>query len=163
MMEDLTLHKGLQLAVKTEQMGAEYYEKMAGKFSDNKEIADVFTQLSKDEKVHEAQFTKILENTSQDEGQSNYEMDQYTRAIAISEFFRTEQMKTMREVDSVEDALGKALAFEKSTLLFYLSLKDSIGESDQLNAIIDAEKDHIASLTRIIVTDATFRGIRDKW
>jgi rubrerythrin len=164
MMDDISLHKGLKLAVKTEQMGAQFYAKTAAKFPDNADIADIFTQLSKDEQVHEVQFRKILEAAPpEEEGAGNYEVDQYTRAIAISEFFRTEEMKTMGEVNSPEEALGKALSFEKSTLLFYLSLKELLGENGPLDEIIKAEKEHITRLARIIVTDAKFRGIRDNW
>ena len=164
MMEDLNLHKSLKLAVKTEQLGAQFYERMARKFSSDKEISDIFSQLSKDEKLHEAQFKKLIESApSEEEGSSNYEVDQYVRAIAVSEFFRIEEFKKMEEIKGREEALGAALAFEKSTLLFYQALKENLGESKQLDEIIKAEKSHITSLARVLVTDADFRGIRDKW
>lgn len=163
MMEDLTLRKSLQLAVKTEQLGARYYERIARRFSDQKEIADIFTQLARDERSHETQFRAILDSAPEEEGESRYEVDQYVRAVAVSEFFRIEQFKNMGEVKSEEDALGAALAFEKSTLLYYQALKDIVHESSQLDSIIQAEKNHIMSLTKIIVTDARFRGIRDNW
>jgi len=163
MTNELTLHKSLQLAVKTEQMGARFYERMASKFSDSKEISEIFSQLSKDEKLHEAQFKAILDKTPKKSDESNYDVDQFVKAIAISEFFRIEQFKKTDDIESPDDALGAALAFEKSTLLYYQELRESMGGSDQLNAIIKMEKSHIVSLTRIILTDAKFRGIRDSW
>lgn len=163
MFEDLNLHKSLKLAVKTEQMGAQFYEKMADKFSSKKEISAIFTQLGKDEKVHEAQFSKILSSTPADEGGSNYETDQYVRAIAISEFFRVGRFPKPEDIKDEADALGAALSFEKSTLLFYQSLKEIIGDSEPINKIINAEKGHIVSLSRILMTDAKFRGLHDNF
>ncbi len=163
MFEDLSLTKSLKLAIKTEQMGNEFYVKMAAKFADNKDIAGIFEQLAKDEKVHEAQFTKIMETVTEEVGASNYETDQYVKAIAISEFFRVGKAPKPEDIGDEADALGAALAFEKSTLLFYQSLKDMIGNSDQINKIIDAEKGHIVSLSKIILTDAKFRGIHDNF
>jgi rubrerythrin len=164
MLEDLTLRKGLQLAVKTEQLGAQFYERMAARFSTDKEVSDVFTQLAKDEKVHEAQFNAIMKTVPPDEpGSGGYEIDQYVRAVAVSEFFRIEEFKKIDNVKTRDDALGAALAFEKSTLLYYHALRESLGDSPSLNAIINAERSHITSLTRILVTSAKFRGIRDNW
>nr|MBN2278303.1 ferritin-like domain-containing protein [candidate division Zixibacteria bacterium] len=162
-MEELTLHKSLQLAAKTEQLGAEFYEKMARKFSSQKDIAEIFSNLSKDEKIHEAQFRAILDKTPIDDNESNYEVGLFVKAIAISEFFRIEQFKRAGDIKTADEALGAALAFEKSTLLYYQELMETLGDSDQLRAIIKAEKGHIMSLTRLIVTDAQFRGIRDNW
>jgi len=163
MLEELNLHKSLKLAVKTEQIGAEFYEKMAKKFEDNKEVAEIFKRLSGDEKVHEAQFKKFLEDAPTKEGESNYEVDQFVRAIAVSEFFRIEGFRKPEKIETREDALGAALEFEKATLLFYQALKDNLGEKAPLEKIIQAEKDHIMSLSRVLVSDAKFRGIADKW
>jgi rubrerythrin len=161
--EDFSIKKALQLAVKTEQMGADYYEKMAGKFADLTSIANVFKQLAIDEKVHWAQFKKVLDTIPAEAGESNYEPDQFFRAIAISEFFRIEQFKNANHIETVEDALGAALAFEKSTLLFYQELKNSLGKGEQLDSVIKAEREHVYKLTKVILTDGKFRGIRDSW
>ncbi|MFH2035168.1 MAG: ferritin family protein [Candidatus Zixiibacteriota bacterium] len=163
MFEDLNLTKSLKLAIKTEQMGNQFYVKMAAKFADNKDIAGIFAQLAKDEKVHEAQFTKILDSVPDEVGGSNYETDQYVKAIAITEFFRVGKAPKPEDIGDEADALGAALAFEKSTLLFYQSIKDIIGDGVEINKIIAAEKSHIISLSRIIVTDAKFRGIHDNF
>jgi len=164
MMEELTLHKSLKLAVKTEEIGSRFYERMAKKFSDNKEISDVFSQLAKDEKVHEAQFKKILASAPPEgEGSGTYESDQFARAIAVSEFFRIDEFRKIEDVKTRAEALSAALAFEKSTLLYYQSLKDSLGENTPLDEIIAAEKEHVMRLARILVTNAEFRGIRDSW
>ncbi len=56
MMEDLTLRKSIELAVTTEQLGADFYSRMERKFSGHKELKDIFAQLARDEKAHEAQF-----------------------------------------------------------------------------------------------------------
>lgn len=162
MEHDFTLRESIQLAITTEQLGREYYTRMAGKFSDNKEIVEIFTQLAADEKTHEEQFKKILENVPKEEDKpERYELYQYMRATAISEFFQKDYFKKAENIDSSTQALVTALGLEKATLQFYKAIRDVLGENKQLDAIINMERNHVLALVRIIPTDAKFRGLGD--
>jgi rubrerythrin len=162
MAEDLTLRECVQLAVKTEEIGSRFYERLAGKFADDEDVADVFSQLAKDEKAHEKQFTRLLENVPKEALQpERYEVHQYLRATAISEFFRADYFKQADEITTPTEALARALAFEKATLLYYKAIRDVLGENKELDAIIKAERNHLMAIARIIVTDARFRGLSD--
>ncbi len=164
MAEDFTLRESIQLAVTTEQLGAEYYEKMARRFSDEKEIVGIFNQLAKDEKVHEQQFKAILGDVPKEEDRpKRYELEQFLRATAISEFFQKDYFKNLEGIDETRDALSRALNFEKATLQYYQAIADVLGENEQLKAIIDAERNHVISLVKIIPTDAVFRGLSDRF
>ena len=164
MIEGLTLRKAIQLAITIEQMGADFYKRMERKFGDQDNLKEIFGQLVKDEIAHEAQFKVILKNTPETENeQQQYELYQFLRATAISEFFREDYFTKMKEITGPAEALGKALAFEKSTLQFYHAIKDIIGESESLDAIIKAERSHVLALMKVIVSDAKFRGLGDKW
>jgi rubrerythrin len=164
MAEDFTLRESIQLAVTTEQLGADYYERMAGRFKDEKAIAEIFNQLSKDEKVHEQQFKSILGDIPKEEDRpKRYELEQFLRATAISEFFQKGYFENLEGVNETRDALAKALAFEKATLQYYQAIADVLGEHKQLKAIIAAEKNHVITLVRIIPTDAVFRGLSDRF
>jgi rubrerythrin len=164
MPEDLTLRESVQLAVTTEQLGGEYYDRMAKKFSDDKDVSQVFSQLAEDERSHEAQFKSLLDRVPKQEDTSErYELYQFLRATAISEFFTKDYFRKAEGFDSVSEALGSALAFEKATLLYYQALRDVLGEDRQLDAIINAEKNHVVSIARILPTDAKFRGLGDKF
>jgi rubrerythrin len=162
MAEDLTLRESIELAVMTEQIGCKFYERLARKFADEEDVADVFSQLAEDEKAHEKQFKKLLERAPKEELQPDrYELHQFLRATAISEFFRKDYFKKVDEISTSADALGKALAFEKATLLYYQAIRDVLGENTQLDAIIKAERNHVMAIARIVVTDARFRGLSD--
>ena len=164
MAEDLTLRESIQLAVTTEQIGCKFYERLARKFADDKDVADVFSQLAKDEKAHEKQFELLLDKVPQEEIQpERYEVYQFLRATAISEFFRKDYFTRVDEISTPADALGKALAFEKATLLYYQAIRDVLGENKQLDAIIKAERNHVMAIARIVVTDARFRGLSDSF
>ena len=164
MTEDLTLRESIQLAVTTEQIGCKFYERMARRFADSQDVADVLSQLAKDERAHEKQFKLLLDRVPQEESEpERYELYQFLRATAISEFFRTDYLTRADEISTTADALGMALAFEKSTLLYYQAIRDVLGENKQLEAIINAERSHVMAIARIIVTDAKFRGLGDSF
>jgi rubrerythrin len=164
MAEDLTLRECIQLAVTTEQIGRKFYERLARKFADDKVVADIFSQLAEDEKAHEKQFTRLLDRVPKQELQpERYELHQFLRATAISEFFQKDYFKRVDEISTPADALGKALAFEKATLLYYQAIRDVLGENKELDAVIKAERTHVMAIARIVVTDARFRGLSDSF
>jgi rubrerythrin len=164
MPEDLTLKQSVELAITTEQVGREFYQKMAKKFGDSADVSAVFAQLAKDEEVHEEQFKKLLEHLpAEAEEAKNEELYQFLRATAISEFFQKDYFKNADSIGSTAEALGTALSLEKSTLQYYQAIRAVLGENKQLDAIINAEKNHVLALVRIIPTDAKFRGLGDKF
>ncbi len=162
-METITLRKCLDLAVVTEQIGARFYDRMAKRFADNPEVGPVFAQLSRDEVAHEAQFKALVAKAPEEELPGDFESHMVLRATAISEFFRQDALKDLEQIDSPKDALLKALALEKSTLFYYLSLREAIGEHAELDELIKAEKGHVATLMKVIFTGAEFRGLADPW
>ncbi len=163
-MKNLTLRKALEVAVATEELGAKYYQEIARKFSDEKEVVEVFGKLAEDEVAHEAQFKKLLDEVASESGDVGQDdAGLLLRAAATSQFFDKKALEDIAEIKSATDALAKALAFERSTLFFYQSLKDVLGESPQLQKLVDAEKAHVTTLMKVIVSDAKFRGLADPW
>jgi rubrerythrin len=164
MAENLTLRECIQLAVTTEAIGSKFYERLARKFADDKDVAEIFSQLADDEKVHEKQFKLLLEEVPKEDLQpERYELHQFLRATAISEFFRKDYFTQADEISTPADALGKALAFEKATLLYYQAIRDVLGENKQLDSIVTAERNHIIAIARIVVTDARFSSLSDSF
>ena len=164
MIEKLTLRKAVELAITTEQLGAHFYARMERKFADNNELREIFAQLAEDEKAHEAQFKAILKQVPEDKPEDqHYELYQFLRATAISEFFRSDSFKDIDEIKDGAEALSRALAFEKATHQYYQAIRDVIGESSQLDDIIKAERNHVVTLMGVILSDAKFRGLGDKW
>jgi rubrerythrin len=161
-MGNLTLRKALEMAVATEELGAKYYQEITKKFSSDKEIVEMFGQLADDEVAHENQFKKLLEEVPADEVEQD-DAGLLLRAAATSQFFDQKALENTAEIKTVADALAKALAFERSTLFYYQSLKGVLGESPQIQKLIDAEKAHVTTLMKVIVSNAKFRGLADPW
>jgi len=167
MLDEVTLRNSLKLAVKTEKLGAVFYKTLASRFGDNEELHELFSLLEKDERTHEAQFRTLLEKAPEEENRSGEEDErhQFLAAISISEFFKGEDGAFHRaeKIETRDDALGMAFSFEKSTLLFYQGVKDAYGSDELLDEIIRAEKSHVVSVMKYMMTDAKMRGLSDDW
>lgn len=159
-----TLHHALELAVATEDMASDYYRRLAEKFADEAEVKQVFEQLSADEEGHKKAFKTILDNAAGREqvlsDDPNYE---YLKAAAQSKFFDKDYFENIGDINSTEEALGRALGLEKATLLYYEGLRDYLQHDDNLEKVISAEKRHVANLIRIIPTEAKFRSLDDSF
>ena len=162
-MDEITVRDALKLAVVTERVGEKIYRSFAEKFADRTEIAAIFTQLAKDEVEHGAFFEKLAGDLPEAEATQSYGADSLLRATAMSEFFRKDTFQNLEAVETPEDALEKAFGLEKSTLFFYMSLRESFGSGTALDQVIAEEKRHVTQLMKIMMTQAKFRGLGDKW
>jgi rubrerythrin len=165
MLEGITPRKVVEFAVTTEEIGAKFYRRMARRFSDDPEVAEVFAQLARDEEAHQRQFTKLLDEVPPTfDDQVEYERAQYLRAMAISEFFsKTGPFRDSADVAGAAEALKHALDFEKAALGYYRAIREELGEQAGLDGIIAAEKQHVARLMKVITTGARFRSLEDNW
>lgn len=160
MLAEPTLRNSIELAIETEKIGAKYYQELTERFSNEPGIKDIFAQLARDEKVHEQQFSELLQSLT-GEGKIDQKQQAYLKAASVSEFFKNDTFKGIAKVESPEEVMRRAFNFEKSTLFFYSALKEIIGESKQLDEIIEAEKLHVTNLLAVILEDAKFRGLQD--
>jgi rubrerythrin len=161
MIDAMTPRQAIEFAVRTEELGAKFYRKLATKFSDQPELKEVFELLAKDEGAHEQAFRELLGRTPPDENVSSGPEFQYLRVMSFSQFFMGEEglNKKCNEIQDKSDAMGLAFELEKATLQFYTAMKEVLGESDTLNAVINAEKAHVMRVMEYITTDARFQGL----
>ncbi len=164
MLEDLTLRKAVEFAVRTEELGAGFYGRLAKKFKDSKEMKEVFTQLAKDEVVHGQRFAELRDKLPEESEPVQFEQAQYLRAIALSDIYSGDEgpMKNLAALKTTEDALARAFNLEKTTLLYYEGMKGLLGESEILNAIIEEEKRHVVKVMQYMITGAKMRGLDDQ-
>lgn len=160
MLEDLTPRKAVEFAIKTEEIGEKLYIKLAKKFAEEPETKALFEQLAKDEAVHQRQFRTLLDTLPQPDGPIPYEQDQYLKAMAISNVFYGLN-KAMADSDSLEDALHRALQLEKNTILFYTAMRETLGENEALEKMIEMEKGHAKQLMKHLITGAKLRSLQD--
>lgn len=167
MIEDMTLKGCLEFAVATEELGSRTYTRLAEKFGSNRDIAELFSRLAADEQVHRKQFSALLEKVAEEEGVSGSpEKREYLKAMSVSEFFSHHRgpFKDVEKIQERNDALQKALDFEKATLGFYKAVEDFHGEKDLLTRVIETEKTHVVALMKaLLVEGSEFRGLQDRW
>jgi len=167
MIEDITLKGCLEFAVATEEFGAKIYTRLAGKFGDSKDIAQIFIRLAEDEQIHKQQFVKLLKKTPAEEGiSSSPEKREYLKAMSISEFFSHDRgpFKDIDKINDRDDALAKAMDFEKATLHFYRAVEDVLGNNEILTQVIEVERSHIVVLMKaLLVEGSKFRSLQDRW
>ncbi len=148
-MEPFSIREVIEQAVQTEKLGQEFYTKMSERFENDSKLKNLFNELALMEVAHEKIFSDLKDKIS-DENLENWdEAAKYLRAIVESEFFlgRNKSLPSLGYLNSVKDAVGYALEFEKETLLYYFGLQQSISEHEVINKIIDEEKSHIIWLS----------------
>jgi len=164
--DNLSLRNGIELAVTTEKLGANFYKTLAKRFKENAEISELFSMLAKDEEAHEAQFKTLLKKIPAGEKKPKSDREyQLLTAAAMSEFFTGEEgpMKDIGKIKTRDDAFARAFALEKASLFYYHAMQDLLGENEILKAIISAEKSHLVSVMKYLITGAKMRGLADTW
>jgi rubrerythrin len=149
MLRDPTPRKAIEFAVKTEEAGAIFYRKMARRLSDDREIHELFMKLAEDEDNHRAQFEALMEKVPEEFAfKSQRERLAVLRATSMSEFFLGEDgvFRNLDSIRTVKDAVKRALRLEKDTLSYYQAIRDLIGKNSIVDAMIQAERNHIETL-----------------
>ncbi len=165
MSKQITLKSCVEFAVATESELGEYYDYLARQCSEDRELADLFRTLAKDEEVHEKQFKKLLEKVSdKDEGLSTEEND-FLLAMSMSKTFSElyGRKEFVYERDQREKLLFELFEFEKATLGFYTALKEIMNDDDILRQIVDIEKRHVVAVMKMVVTGTKFTSLGDNW
>jgi len=162
MIENVTVRRALEFAVTTERQGAAFYDRLASRYADNAELAELFGVLARDEEVHELQFKALLKKLPEGErGELSADEQTYLRALATAEIFfgNNEALDPGDRVKTREDALHRALDLEKATLLYYGAMRDVLGSNEVLDAVIQTEKTHLVQVMKVLFTGGKMRGL----
>ena len=164
--EQLTVKQVVQVAIEAEVRGAELYRDLATRFAAEAEGREVFTTLARDEDGHQVQFRALQSKLlAGEQAALGSEQGQYLTALAAAERLLAGSGLTAQpeRIGSTRDALERAYALERATLLYYHGMRDTLGPSEVLNAIIQAEKGHLVQVMRYLVSGAKMRGLSDPW
>ncbi len=149
-MNKYSINEILEMAIRTETLGFQFYTNMAEKFKKDSGLVKLFSTLASKEKVHEKTFTDLKEKVAKQgaEPVEWEEVSNYMRAFVESEFFlgKGKALPSMDGLKTVQDAVKFALGFEKETLLYFYELRSLVKEKDTVDAIINEEKSHISWL-----------------
>lgn len=141
------------MAVQIERNGKAFYEKAADMQPDDA-TRDYFMSLVEMERRHVATFEEMREQL----GGSGETMDLYDEAGQYLDAMADGQLvegapritATLTGKETIEDILRLAIGLEKDAVLFYLGMKDVVPGNlgrDQVDLIIEEEKQHIVTLT----------------
>jgi rubrerythrin len=146
-MNKYSINEILEMAVRTETLGYQFYTNMAEKFKNDNGLVKLFNTLASKEKVHEKTYTDLKEKVAK-QGAEPVEWDEvsnYMRAFVESEFFlgKGKALPSMDHLKTIRDAVSFALGFEKETLLYFYELRSLVKEKDVVDEVINEEKSHI--------------------
>ena len=152
-LEVRNLRQAVEFAITTEQLGVRSYRRLARNLENDDDAAELFLRLAQDEERHEAEFRRLMETVPLSDADREYqETYGFLRAMSISEFFSPTSGLTrdVEEIQSRADALRRAIELEKATLGYYQALREVLGESEALDGIIQAEREHLLTVTQML-------------
>jgi rubrerythrin len=146
----------LEIAVKIEKNGVEFYRK-AAELSSNPTITKLFSDLSSWEKTHVDLFNDLLSKYFRADDASNFfdpdaEATKYLEAVADGEIFVVADLEVeLKGVTSdYVDVMKKAIQREKDSIIFYSAIMDSLYDTfpkDDLKLVIKEEFSHVRFLS----------------
>jgi rubrerythrin len=146
-MNNYSIDEIIEMAVRTETLGYQFYTTMAEKFEKDEGLAKLFTTLAAKEKVHETTFRDLKAMVAKQGAEPVQweEVSNYMRAFVESEFFlgKNKALPSLDRVTTVPDAVKFAMGFEKETLHYFYELRNLVKEKEIVDEVINEEKSHI--------------------
>ena len=146
-MNKYNINEVIEMAVRTEQLGYQFYTSIAARFEKDEKLVSLFTKLASKQTVQEKTYS-VLKNLVTKSGPEPVEWEEvsnYMRAFVESEFFlgKGKSLPSMDNIKTVKDAVKFALGFEKETLLYFMELRKIVKEKEIVDEVINEEKSHI--------------------
>lgn len=144
----------VQLAIRIEENGEEFYRLMAQKTRD-KNIKDIFSYLADQEIKHGQTFRELLSRVEHYEPAESYpgEYFSYLRAYADEHIFTQEKKGRLvaRKIKSAKEGVKFALGIERDSILYYLEAKNLVpeGQKETIGKIVEEERRHYLTLTEV--------------
>ena len=150
-MTTFSVREVVEQAIQTEKLGNEFYIKMAERFLDHSELKKLFELLAAQEAGHELNFSNLKNRLTREDAEGWDEVALYLRAIVDSEFFlgKDKCLPSLEHVKTAAEAIDFALCFERETLLYYYALRETLKETEIIDAIIKEERSHIVWLNNL--------------
>jgi rubrerythrin len=146
-MNKYSIDEIMEMAIRTETLGYQFYTGMAAKFGKDDGLVKLFSTLASKEKVHEKTFSDLRAKVAKQgaEPVEWEEVSNYMRAFVESEFFlgKGKALPSMDHLKTVKEAVKFAIGFEKETLLYFFELRSLVKEKEAVDEIINEEKSHI--------------------
>ncbi len=151
-MADYNASEIYQFAIKIEENGEIFYNKMAAKLK-NEQVIKLFKQLAAEEVNHKITFTNLLAGFETYSPADSYGEDYFTylKAYAENLVFNFKKFDdSMDAVETIEDAFQFAIQKEIDTIAYFREMKEIVPEADKakIEAIVEEERRHVVQLTK---------------
>lgn len=147
----------IRLAKRDEDVGAEFYQKLAEKV-ESEDLKEKFLEIREQEIGHSERFQEMLDQLSDYVPQEDFpgEYEQYFKSfLSKREYLDSDDaVEAASRIKSDMEAVKFALGQEKNTLLFFLEMKELVPSSqhrEMVHEVIDEERDHIVELSQMIM------------
>ncbi|MBL8027292.1 MAG: ferritin family protein [Fibrobacteres bacterium] len=151
----LNIDEILEVAVRIEQNGAEFYDHAASK-SKSAECIKVFSTLGRQEKRHASLFAKWLKNASieRDYTEPDEDVSLYIKTFAENHIFSKKGTGEFKidHLKSQKGILEFARSIETASITLYHELKVVMPKSASsvMDKIINEERSHYLLITRLL-------------
>lgn len=165
MLENVTPAKCVEFAIATEEIGSELYHQLAERFASDRELAELFGDLGRDEVHHAEQFRALRDRFAGSRQPISADQASYLRAMSMNDVFSGPKglMDALDGIRTRDDALEQTLHLEKATLAYYQAVREVLGPDQVLDTIIVIERKHVLMVMKLLVTGAKFRGFSDSY
>lgn len=161
---DFNIDQILEMAEQIERNGVTFYRQMA-ETVDDQSIKDLLNEFAGMEMDHEKIFHTMRDDLTAKEKESTLfdpegEAVLYLRALADLRVFDQEAEKAfhvpdgLSEKEKIEKIFHEAIHREKESIVFYLGMKELVGEKlgrNKIDLIIKEEMKHIRLLTNKLI------------
>jgi rubrerythrin len=145
----------LEMGVKIEEIGEEYYREFASK-AKNKDVKKLLEHLAAEEVRHKNLFISFQDKWGADDFVApllNEHVSAYLKALVGAKVFTTKKkfLDKFNNLDDPLDIINNAIIFEKDTILFYHEMKNFVNESRHMiiAELIDEEWKHVLKLEKV--------------
>ena len=141
----------VDIGIEKEKKRREFYGLAAERFSDKKELAELFERLRDWEDEHVRKFQEIRDGLTMGEYTESYpgETEAYMQAIVDNELYSMITPDRFGELVKTEfDALDIGIGFEKDAILFFSGLALYLGEKERevVTELMKEERQHMLYL-----------------
>jgi len=145
-----------EMGMDIEKNGEAFYRR-AAELSKDERIKAVFTDLMEQEQQHYETFKKLRESlpakdtsptVADPEDQSYLYLDALVKSRLFNDQHEAESLAS--KVNDEIEALKAALAFEKDTILFFMTMKEMVSEDlgrNEIDRLIDEEHKHVVRIS----------------
>lgn len=141
----------VDMAVRIEQNGFRFYTAVLENVKSD-EAKEIFKYLADQEKLHQATFTKMLEEIGEYHPAPVWEdeYEDYMKSLTDSHVFLSDE--SLEEMAAAASDINKAIeigiGFEKDSILFFMEMRNYVPETQKriIQRLVDEEKKHLVKL-----------------